>query len=176
MSSRPKGRSPGAPARRLSCPGTYSCARRRTAIPPWNCASCRNGPCHRNFSAVLRRRSASVWLLLRAHLAVDLQEAREQIAGAAGIDLVDHLFQKRVVSSSSRVRNFFGKTLNQNAPWLRSRRDFARKPSGIDSPRQVPGIGEQREALVRRSRPAWESCGTDTCPRARPLRSSSRRR
>ena len=80
-----------------------------------------NGPFQRIFSSVFNRRSASCWLFLRAHLAVDLEEAREQVGSggelAVGIDRTSTSFSISVSSiGKSRVRNFFGKSLNQNVP------------------------------------------------------------
>ena len=93
-------------------------------------------------------------MFLRAHLAVDLEEAREHIRTRAPACRRDRseLTSFAISASSigkSRTRNFFGNSLNQNCAVASVPARLRAYTIGVTFVRQVPRIREHREALLR---------------------------
>src|SRR6266508_2794984 len=98
-------------------------------------------------------------IVLAAQFTVDFQEALKQVAaagrGTAGIDLVDHLVQKRVVDVQIAHAEFLGKDLKPETARGLDTSGTVGVNARDNVRRHVPGIAEQRKALRLRFSGHW---------------------
>ena len=113
-------------------------------------------------------------VVLAAQLAVDLQEARQQVARAAGIDLVHHLLEERVVDVQIARAKFLGKDFEPESRGLDSAPGFRAKKIGTVSAGRSQGNANSENRSCFRSRQGKAAERVRSRP-ARRLRSSSRR-
>src|SRR5215813_13301206 len=86
-------------------------------------------------------------VVLAAQLAIDLQEASNQVTLPAWVDLPDHFFQERVVDLQIARAEFFRKDfVPEMACRLLAR--IAREKDRDRVRREVPGEGEKRNTLA----------------------------
>ena len=135
-------------------------------------------PVPQNLLFGLEAQVRQLLVVLAAHLAVDLEEAREQVLPgsqlAGRVHRVDQLLHQLVVQVEIAHAEFLGEELEPEVGrGLRCRRGCAQRPRASH-----PAAGPRGRRTWRtagwRACPAAGSCGRCNCPRARRPRSRSR--
>src|SRR5258708_20869000 len=117
-------------------------------------------------------------VILAPKFAVDFEEPCEQVAGAGRIDLIDNFVQECIVYGQVAFAELLGKNFEPKAAGCFIAGGIASVDHGRDIDGRVPGVNEQREALIgiSRQREAAECIAADPNSRFIPGTSGSENR